>query len=240
MLTLGTVASARVGEEVIAVGSALGVLSNTVTRGIVSAVRKAGSVTLIQTDAAINPGNSGGPLVNRAGQVIGINSLRAGQQAEGVAFAVAIDHATQLLNGERVTDAQTPLGSLTQMLDGRPESDTQRTRGEQDYARALDAVARAAAEVDSLWTRYASGCVTGSVAGGDHPWFAVYTPGGVRLGSSTTIDCGAWFDAVKTRAEALRAEMDRSGEAARQRGVYPGTARDLRRRYRLQWSGWDR
>jgi len=240
VLTLGSVSSARVGEEVIAVGSALGVLSNTVTRGIVSAVRKAGPVTLIQTDAAINPGNSGGPLLNRAGQVIGINSLRAGQQAEGVAFAVAIDHATQLLNGERVTDAQTPLGSLTQMLDGRPESETQRNRGEQDYARALDAVARAAAEVDSLWTRYASGCVTGSVAGGDHPWFAVYTPGGVRLGSSTTIDCGAWFDAVKTRAEALRAEMDRSGEAARQRGVYPGTARDLRRRYRLQWSGWDR
>jgi S1-C subfamily serine protease len=54
VLTLGSVSSARVGEEVIAVGSALGVLSNTVTRGIVSAVRKAGPVTLIQTDAAIN------------------------------------------------------------------------------------------------------------------------------------------------------------------------------------------
>jgi len=75
VLTLGSVSSARVGEEVIAVGSALGVLSNTVTRGIVSAVRKAGQITLIQTDAAINPGNSGGPLVNRAGQVIGINSV---------------------------------------------------------------------------------------------------------------------------------------------------------------------
>jgi len=240
VLTLGSVSSARVGEEVIAVGSALGVLSNTVTRGIVSAVRKAGPVTLIQTDAAINPGNSGGPLVNRAGQVIGINSLRAGQQAEGVAFAVAIDHATQLLNGERVTDTQTPLGSLTQILDGRPEGDTQRNRGEQDYARMLDAIARAAAEVDSLWTRYASGCVAASVAAGDHPWFAVYTPGGVRLGTSATFDCPAWIDAVRTRAEALRAEMDRAGEAARQRGVYPGAARELRRRYRLQWSGWDK
>jgi len=240
VLTLGSVSSARVGEEVIAVGSALGVLSNTVTRGIVSAVRKAGPVTLIQTDAAINPGNSGGPLVNRAGQVIGINSLRAGQQAEGVAFAVAIDHATQLLNGERVTDTQTPLGSLTQMLDGRADGDGQRDRGEQDYARALDAIARAAAEVDSLWTRYASGCVTVTMASGDHPWFAAYTPGGVRLGASVTVDCTAWFDAVKTRADALRGEMDRAGEAARQRGVYPGAARDLRRRYRLQWSGWDR
>jgi len=240
VLTLGTVASARVGEEVIAVGSALGVLSNTVTRGIVSAVRKAGPVTLIQTDAAINPGNSGGPLVNRAGQVIGINSLRAGQQAEGVAFAVAIDHATQLLNGERVTDSQTPLGSLTQMLDGRPEADTQRVRGEQDYARSLDTVARAAAELDTLWNRYASGCVTAVAAAGDHPWFAVYTTGGVRLGTSQVTDCPGWFDAVRTRADAIRAEMDRAGESARQRGVYPGAARDLRRRYRLQWAGWDR
>jgi hypothetical protein len=142
VLTLGSVSGARVGEEVIAVGSALGVLSNTVTRGIVSAVRKAGPVTLIQTDAAINPGNSGGPLVNRDGQVIGINSLRAGQQAEGVAFAVAIDHATQLLNGERVADSQTPLGSLAEMLDGRSDNDQRRQRGEQDYTRALDAVSR--------------------------------------------------------------------------------------------------
>ena len=57
----------RVRQEVIAVGSALGVLSNTVTRGIVSAIREVGTVTLIQTDAAINPGNSGGPLVDRNG-----------------------------------------------------------------------------------------------------------------------------------------------------------------------------
>jgi hypothetical protein len=240
VLTLGSVAGARVGEEVIAVGSALGVLSNTVTRGIVSAVRKAGPVTLIQTDAAINPGNSGGPLVNRDGRVIGINSLRAGQQAEGVAFAVAIDHATQLLNGERVTDTQTPLGSLAQMLDGRSDNDQRRQRGEQDYARALDAVSRAAAELDSFWTRYAPGCVTAAVAGGDHPWFAAYQPNGVRVGTSTTVDCNAWYKAVKDRSEVLRAEMERAGEAARQHGVFPGTTRDLRRRYKLTWSGWDR
>jgi S1-C subfamily serine protease len=240
VLSLGSATGARVGEEVIAVGSALGVLSNTVTRGIISAVRKAGPVTLIQTDAAINPGNSGGPLVNRAGQVIGINSLRAGQQAEGVAFAVAIDHATQLLNGERVTDTQTPLGSLTQMLDGRSEGEQQRQRGEQDYARTMDVIARAATELDSFWTRYAPNCVIAAVNAGDHPWFAVYSPGGVRLGQSNTIDCGAWIDAVKTRAEAIRVEMDKAAETARQHGVFPGTARDLRRRYHLQWVGWDR
>src|SRR5205814_5151150 len=74
-LRLGSAASARPGEEVIAIGYALGALSNTVTRGIVSALRQAGSVTLIQTDAAINPGNSGGPLLDRTGTVIGINSM---------------------------------------------------------------------------------------------------------------------------------------------------------------------
>ena len=241
VLTLGSVSGARVGEEVIAVGSALGVLSNTVTRGIVSAVRKAGSVTLIQTDAAINPGNSGGPLVNRAGQVIGINSLRAGQQAEGVAFAVAIDHATQLLNGERVTDTQTPLGSLTQMLDGRSDGDQQRARGEQEYGRILEAAGRAAAELDSLWERYAPSCVTATTTpAGDRPWFAVYASGAVRVGTSSTVDCPRWYEAMKSRAEAFRVEVEKAAELARQRGVFPGTARDLRRRYRLQWSGWDR
>lgn len=240
VLSLGSVSSARVGEEVIAVGSALGVLSNTVTRGIVSAVRKAGPITLIQTDAAINPGNSGGPLVNRAGQVIGINSLRAGQQAEGVAFAVAIDHATQLLNGERMADSQTPLGSLTKMLDGRSETDALRTGGEEEYGRALDRIARTAADLDSFWTRYASGCVTSAAAGGDHPWFAVYQPNGVRLATSTAIDCNDWLHTVEARADTIRDEMERAAEASRQRGVYPGTARDLRRRYRMTWSGWDR
>ena len=103
-LRLGSVSTARVGEEVIAVGSALGVLSNTVTRGIVSAIRDVGTVRLIQTDAAINPGNSGGPLVDRNGVVIGINSLAvAAREGQGIGFAVAIDHARPLLSGQGST-----------------------------------------------------------------------------------------------------------------------------------------
>ena len=82
ILRLGSASGVRVGQEVIAIGSALGVLSNTVTRGIVSAVRRAGDVTLLQTDAAINPGNSGGPLIDRSGQVIGINTMKALASAE--------------------------------------------------------------------------------------------------------------------------------------------------------------
>ena len=78
MLELSSIARVRPGQEVIAIGSALGVLQNTVTRGIVSALRNDGGVMLLQTDAAINPGNSGGPLLDRAGRVVGVNSMKVG------------------------------------------------------------------------------------------------------------------------------------------------------------------
>ncbi len=89
------------GETVIAIGSALGDFRNTVTVGVVSATGRSIETGrgyemegLIQTDAAINRGNSGGPLVNLAGQVVGINTLVVrgnsftGDQAEGLGFAI--------------------------------------------------------------------------------------------------------------------------------------------------------
>ena len=54
---------------------------------------------ILQTDAAINPGNSGGPLLNRQGQVIGINTMKIAGVAESLGFAVAVDHAQTLLSG---------------------------------------------------------------------------------------------------------------------------------------------
>jgi S1-C subfamily serine protease len=88
------------GEAVIAIGSPLGDFKNTVTVGVVSAMGRSVDSgngyqmdDLIQTDAAINHGNSGGPLVNLAGQVIGINTLvirgNSADQAEGLGFAVS-------------------------------------------------------------------------------------------------------------------------------------------------------
>ena len=124
VLRLSTAASARPGKEVIAIGYALGSLSNTVTRGIVSAIRRTGNVTLIQTDAAINHGNSGGPLLDRSGQVIGINTMGiAKEEGQGLGFAIAIDHAKQLLAGESMPESSTtPLDSLNQTLGGEAAS----------------------------------------------------------------------------------------------------------------------
>jgi 2-alkenal reductase len=93
------------GESVIAIGSPLGNFKNTVTVGVVSATGRSIDSgqgyqieDLIQTDAAINHGNSGGPLVNLAGQVIGINTLivrntNNGDVAEGLGFAIPVNTA---------------------------------------------------------------------------------------------------------------------------------------------------
>ncbi len=90
----------RAGEPVVAIGSPLGDFTNTVTQGVVSAVERRIEIEqdfflegMIQTDAAINQGNSGGPLLNAAGQVIGINTLivrgsGSGASAEGLGFAI--------------------------------------------------------------------------------------------------------------------------------------------------------
>jgi serine protease Do len=100
----------EIGQRVIAVGNALGEFQNTVTTGIISAVERsiqAGDSLgnnaerldgLLQTDAAINPGNSGGPLLNLAGQVVGINTAVASlSQSQGIGFAIPIDFARTAL-----------------------------------------------------------------------------------------------------------------------------------------------
>lgn len=244
VLRLGSAADVRAGQEVIAIGSALGVLSNTVTRGIVSAVRKAGSVTLLQTDAAINPGNSGGPLVDRNGVVIGVNSMGIARQVgEGLAFAVAIDHAVPLLQGQASASstAITPLEGLTRAL-GAPssQSDQLRQGGEQAYRKTLEWAARNAEQLDNYWNRYAKSCVTSATRSGDRVWFAVYEPNGVRLANASEYDCNSWLESVRSNAATIRDELATAGEAARKNGVFPGVTRDLRRQFKLDWTGWDR
>ncbi|XJZ28959.1 S1C family serine protease [Bacillota bacterium Lsc_1132] len=99
----------RPGDQVYAIGNPLGLdLSRTVTQGIVSATNRTISVStsagdwetnVIQTDAAINPGNSGGALINPAGQVIGINSLKISENGvEGLGFAIPSNDLIPIVN----------------------------------------------------------------------------------------------------------------------------------------------
>jgi putative serine protease PepD len=103
-LPVGNSDTLQVGDQLVAIGNALDLSGQpTVTTGIVSAVNRSIDepngvhlVDLIQTDTAINPGNSGGPLLNMAGQVIGINTAIAGQ-AQNIGFAIAITPAQSLI-----------------------------------------------------------------------------------------------------------------------------------------------
>lgn len=108
-LTLAESTDLRVGEEVIAIGTALGEFRHTVTTGVISGLgRSVQSIDsnlkrvedltgLIQTDAAINLGNSGGPLLNRSGQVIGVN-VAVAVGLENVNFALPINLVKELIS----------------------------------------------------------------------------------------------------------------------------------------------
>ena len=107
---IGSSDDLKVGEQVVAIGNALG-YGQSVTTGIVSAKNRkmdssgtfetdedASGVNLIQTDAAINPGNSGGALLNMDGEVVGINSAKlASTTVEGMGYAIAISDVTDIL-----------------------------------------------------------------------------------------------------------------------------------------------
>lgn len=106
--TVGSSDDLRVGEQVVAIGNALG-YGQSVTTGIVSAKNRklddsgqadenSDGVNLIQTDAAINPGNSGGALLNMNGEVVGINSAKlASTEVEGMGYAIAITDVSDIL-----------------------------------------------------------------------------------------------------------------------------------------------
>jgi S1-C subfamily serine protease len=97
---IGVSSNLRVGEEVFAVGSPVG-LQHTVSSGIVSAIDRTDilpkrQLPLVQLDASINVGNSGGPLFNRAGELVGITVARS-HRAQGIGFAIPIDHVSAVL-----------------------------------------------------------------------------------------------------------------------------------------------
>ena len=109
--SFGSAGRVAVGDDVIALGFPLDLMGDfTVTRGIVSSHRSYDGYNFIQTDAAINFGNSGGPLINKSGEVIGMNTSKR-LDAEGVGFALSvaeIEHRLPGLSGYAAAPAPTP------------------------------------------------------------------------------------------------------------------------------------
>jgi len=121
-----TMEEPKVGDRVVAIGAPLG-LESTVSEGIVSALRDAGTMHIIQTTASISPGSSGGPLLNEYGKVVGLttSTVRDGQSLN---FVVSARHVSELLNRRQPmsleemlnqTQVSEPLASSTLMVPAR-------------------------------------------------------------------------------------------------------------------------
>ena len=228
VLLAGRVRDVRVGQEVLAIGSPMGI-ENTVTRGIVSGVRQLGTVTLLQTDAAINPGNSGGPLLNRQGLVVGITTLKL-SRAEQMSFAVGIDHALPLLEGRQVGGTQPPLASI---LPGAPPDeahpDAMRDRTERMFGRVLQQAQLAANEFNADFGRYSSAC------NARLKWQHAFNPqdpsAAGEMARETTYTCRRQWNDLTDQANTLKTVLQAIDEKARQAGILPGVLREVFDRY---------
>jgi S1-C subfamily serine protease len=246
VLIMGSGMHARPGQEVVALGAPLG-LQNTVTRGIVSAVRLIGPATFVQTDAAINPGNSGGPVLNRSGEVIGIATMtvRPGI-GQGLSFAVAIDHAQALLEGRLSTlSTRSPIATLGQSAtppasgSAPGDTDTRRTAGTRAYEQTIAALAHQGDTLDDRWRNFVKVCYRGPIAGSyDRGWFALFDSRAMQ--GSVAAGCENTFGDIRQVGERIRDLVRGADEEARRADVYPGSRREILQRYRLDYTGWDR
>ncbi|WP_167097987.1 S1C family serine protease [Mycobacterium sp. DL592] len=158
-ITLGSSANLRVGQDVVAVGSPLG-LEGTVTTGIVSALNRpvatGGDVKnqntvldAIQTDAAINPGNSGGALVNMAGELVGVNSAIAtigGDSPDAQSGSIGLGFAIPVDQAKRIADELISTGTATHASLGVQVSNDATTHG----AKIVDVTKGGAADTAGL------------------------------------------------------------------------------------------
>jgi S1-C subfamily serine protease len=238
-LTMGSAANARVGQEVVAIGTPLGFLQNTVSRGIVSALRDVDGATMIQTDAAINPGNSGGPLLDRTGRVIGV--IKSGYNGRnGLSFAVAIEHARTVLEGKSAAPSSAP-STTSQYRAISPAvaspADQRRDDAGKRFEQAIAQLARRADVLDTRWRSFRKNCYEGRIVGSfDREWYALWDQRAMQ--GAVAPGCGAYFGEFRQMADSIRDAVIAADEAARQADVYPGTRRDILRRWRLD--GWSK
>jgi S1-C subfamily serine protease len=238
-LPMGSTSTLKPGQEVIVIGSAMGTLQNSVSRGIVSGLRNSGGVTLVQSDAAANPGNSGGPMLDRNGRVIGV--LTAGYRGqEGLNFGVAIDHARDILEG-RETNLGTGQTGMARIENAgqRPESDRRQQLGEQEFMQKVAAAEHVAPQLDQAWQRFRSICYKSPIRGSfDREWFAVFTPGAIP--GDAAAGCIDYYQSMLTEINKFRDYMRTAVQDARRANVLPGTIRDTLRTKRLQSDAWER
>jgi S1-C subfamily serine protease len=236
-LTLGDSKKLRLGQGIVALGWAQTLTQSSMTRGVVTGLRRDGVRNLVQTDAIPHEGDSGGPLLDKAGQVVGITTFRSETITRAYGFALAINDAKPFV--DRIAGTATASSLDAARGDGRTEVQRHDASTEK-YASTLAAIAEKAAELDIIWSRYRTACGIAAVpAGQSREWFALYKAES-PLHRSEPGGCASALAGIERQATTVRIAMIAAEEAARQGDVYPGTRRDLRRRYRLDYAAWDR
>jgi S1-C subfamily serine protease len=240
VIPMGTAQALKPGQEIVVIGSALGTLENSVSRGIVSGLRTSGGATLVQTDAATNPGNSGGPMLDRYGSVIGITTMGY-RGAEGLNFGVAIDHARDLLEGRQANlGTQSGLGNIQSLTrgSGASESDRLQQQGQEEMKGHVKQLADAAGTIDTGWTRFRKECYASPIPGSyDREWFVMMVPRG--LPGNAGAGCASFFAAMDSDVKQFKGLMQKTISNARRANVLPGTIRDVLRSNRLDFE-WER
>lgn len=242
VLALGSIEDVAVGQEVVAIGSAFS-LEATATRGIVSAIRTANDVTFVQTDAAINPGNSGGPLLNAAGEAIGINAAKLAN-SESLGLAIAADHIKALREN---AGPLKPLSVAASTQDDQfsklfahpgtsrqprvPDVESPRDR----FERAMDALAQEADEVDVLYKQLRRECRVEL----DHDHSTPRVMITLSMRQTTSISsregCRSRLVALEKTATSIVTRVTNTISQAQRDGVERGTINYVRRLYRLYW-----
>jgi hypothetical protein len=175
--------------------------------------------------------------------VIGINTMGV-TSAQGISFAVAIDHAQEMLTGQHTTTTNaTPASSLSQTLNSRApgsDTDTAREQAGRAYEETIAQLARRADALDDYWRRFRSAtCYRGAIAGSfDREWFALFDRRAMQ--GSVSNGCESSFTDAKQQANVVRDGVVAAEEAARRADVYPGMRRDVLRKYKLDYAGWQR
>ncbi len=243
-LRLGSALQARPGQEAVAIGSPLGVFQNSVTRGIISGLRQMGPVVVLQTDAALNPGNSGGPLLDHEGAVIGINTASF-RGAQGLNFAVAVDHAQAMLQGRLPVLPNVKLDDRESANRRLPtpstatEDDRMREQATEVYEGQVAAVARAADQLESNFQRFLNNYFQGRVVGSfERPIFALAERDAFQ--GSFVRGMEPRLVEYRSSLEQLRTLLQTAEDEARKADVYPGTRRELKAKHGLQHRYWER
>ena len=175
--------------------------------------------------------------------------------------AVAVDHAIDLIEGRTSSSIAQVGRSEDSQLEPvfnpprKSEIETRRAEGVKTFEAAVIECAKRADEVDKLWDRYVNACfgqkTTGSASGTTQggvydkwgrQWFSydgVWT-GNVSINNEGTPQCRGWIADIRHLATDIYTIMTSAEKQAHSASVYPGTRRDLRRKYRMEWKGWGR